>query len=236
MCGRFVCDVDYDELIDALDIAPDPALAEAYRVRYNVAPTDVVPIVRVKEGSRRLSLARFGLVPSWAKEALPGRNINARGETIVSTPAFRGAFAKKRCVVPSTGFYEWGGAKGKRRPFWCHPPDSGLVLLAGVYDNWQNPATGEWLRSFAVVTTAANDDIATIHDRMPVILLPSQLDAWLGGSIEEALAMIKPLPQGELVLTAVSPRVGSPGNDDPACLEPWVEPAVSETLPLFGKV
>ena len=238
MCGRFTLTIpDHESLALALGVAPDPSSAELYRPRYNVAPTDAHWILRVKEGRRELLPAKWGLVNSWAKDASgAARQINARIETARSRPAFRGAFERRRCVVPADGFFEWAGEKKARRPIWYHPRD-GLMLLAGLYESWRDPRSGTWQRTFSIVTTPANDLVAPVHDRMPAILTSEDVEAWLEpveeGDTEALVALqrrLRPAPPDALVATAVSPRVNSVKNDDPECLTP--EPG---GLPLFAK-
>jgi putative SOS response-associated peptidase YedK len=242
MCGRFTLTLpDYGTLARTLGVEVDPELAALYRPRYNVAPTDVHVVLRAKGGRREVVLARWGLVSSWAPDRSgAAKQINARSETAAQKPAFRDAFERRRCVVPADGFFEWAGPKGKRRPIWYHPAEGGLLRLAGLYESWRDPATGERERTFTILTTDANALVAPVHDRMPAVLLPADVDAWLGGppgteaeGAEAARSLLRPAPPELLVATPVSPRVNAVGNDDPGCLAPEAPPA-GETLSLFG--
>ena len=133
----------------------------------------------MKYEDRELLPAKWGLVNSWAKDAKrAAAQINARAETLESRPAFKSAFAERRCVVPADGFFEWTGPKTARQPLWFHRPDGGLLLFAGLYEYWQ-PTPGEWERTFTIVTTEANKLMEPVHDRMPVILADDAVDAWL---------------------------------------------------------
>src|SRR5262249_15753237 len=182
MCGRFtVTFPDYATLARALGVESDSALEGMYRPRYNVAPTDAHWILRTaRGGGRELVPARWGLVNHWAKDPTGGpKQINARSESVLRKPAFREAFERRRCVVPTDGFFEWTGPKGRRRPIWYHDPDRKLLRLAGLYESWRDPETGERVRTFAIVTTPANELVSSVHDRMPAVLLPEAVDAYL---------------------------------------------------------
>jgi putative SOS response-associated peptidase YedK len=247
MCGRFTLTFpDYEALARALGVEPDPDAAEIYRPRYNVAPTDPHWVLRVKNGKRELCLATWGLVNSWASDGSGGaKKINARAETLATSPAFKHAFEKRRCVVPADGFYEWTGKKGARRPIWFHPPEGGLLHLAGLYESWKD-AEGSWHRTFTIVTTAANDTVRGAHDRMPVILAPEEVEEWMDpaagkgpGGRKRLAGLLDAAPEGAIEGVAVSPRVNSVENDDPGVLEatgealPVAEP-LAEQLNMFG--
>ena len=216
MCGRFTLTVaTFDELCALLGVPPDVDAAAVFRPRYNVAPTDT-HIILCEDGRRHLAPAVWGLGEK--------PQINARSETADSRPTFRTAFARTRCVVPTDGFFEW---TADRQPLWFHRKDGGLLLMAGLYERDRDQ-----LR-FTILTTAANDLVAPVHDRMPAILAPEQLDAWLGRTAPSKLrALLKPAPTDWLIATEVSPRVNSVANDDPACLEP-PSPKTPKQLRLF---
>ena len=225
MCGRFtLTETDFDTLAQALGVTTAggaeerAARAAHYRPRYNVAPTDVHWVLRVKEGQREIVPASWGLINRWAKDPSSAfRQINARSETARTRPAFRDAFERRRCIVSADGFFEWVGPKNARRPVWFHAPDGGLLRLAGLYESWLDPRTEEWRRTFTILTTAANDVVATAHDRMPVILAANDVGPWLHGGDE---ALLHPAPKEWIVATPVNARVNSVKNDDPQCLEP----------------
>jgi putative SOS response-associated peptidase YedK len=229
MCGRFTLTRrDFRKLQAELDATVDPALFERYRPRYNIAPTDEHWIMRSKYERRELLPAKWGLVNNWAADAKGAfKQINARSESAPTRPAFREAFEKRRCAVPADGFFEWTGAKETRRPIWYHAPDGGLLLFAGLYESWRNPADGAWQRTFTILTTDANDVVEPVHDRMPVILPPERVDDWLHIPREGAQAyakglrhVLQPAAAGVIVATPVSRRVNAVANDDAACLEP----------------
>ncbi len=231
MCGRFTLTRDdYDGLAEELDAEPRPGERGLYRARYNIAPTDQHWIVRTKAEQRQLLAARWGLVNSWAPDAKgAARQINARSESAPTSRAFREAFEARRCVVPADGFFEWVGAKEARKPVWFHAPEGQLLLFAGLYESWRDPKTEEWMRTFTILTTDANETVAPVHDRMPVILRREHLDDWLYVPADEkqrplrakdVRGLLVPADAGALIATEVSPRVNSVKNDDAACLEP----------------
>lgn len=232
MCGRYSLALEYKDLAEELGVAFDPAIADVYKPRYNIAPTSGELVLCEQEGERVLLPARFGLVNFWAKD-LSGaaRQINARAETVRQKPAFRESFERRRCIVPADGFYEWKAEGKGKQPLWLHPAEGKLLCLAGLYDTWKDKNTGERLRTFAIITTAANHMMEPIHDRMPAILSKKSAQMWLSGSADEAFGLLRPAPEGALEARRVSKRVGNVRNDDPSLLEP--DAPAPEALPLF---
>lgn len=230
---------------------------------YNVAPTVAVPAVLErhshdsKEVRRRLAPLVWGLVPSWAKDrSIGSRLINARRETVAEKPAFRKAFATRRCLLPADGFYEWyagetpadgpEAAPGRRpagrparQPFFLHRRDGGLLVMAGIYEIWRDPTKDReddtaWLRTCAVITTQATDAAGHIHDRMPMVLARGAVDAWLDPTRtgpEDALALLAVTEPDALEAYAVSTRVNSVKNNDPSLVEPLGEVAEAPVEP-----
>lgn len=185
--------------------------------RYNIAPTDMVwTITDRSEPLQR----RWGLVPHWAKDTKGRPLINARVETIDKKPAFRSSFAKKRCLVPISGFYEWQTEDGKKQPYLFQGQDR-LLFLAGIRTGWKSP-DGEVIRSFSVITGPARGEIAQFHNRMPKILPPSVFGAWLSeeATVGELHEILQDTAITDLQATKVSTRVNSVKNDDPQCAEP----------------
>jgi putative SOS response-associated peptidase YedK len=227
MCGRFtLTTADYDAVAEALEAEVDPALAARYRPRFNVAPTDAHPVLVAGETKpRRLTWAKWGIVPPPRPGAArPGLQINVRSEGILRGYV-RGAFARHRCAIVADGFYEWTGPKNARRPIRFHAPDGGLFVFAAVFLPQSDPKTGERGPHFAILTTEANDLVRGVHNRMPVILAPSDIDAWLHpGDAPEDLARLQallvPPPDDRLVATPASSRVNDVKNDDAQCLVP----------------
>jgi putative SOS response-associated peptidase YedK len=167
--------------------------------RQYVTPGSPIAIVRQgDEGARHFALVRWGFVPSWTKEILPGKPlINARGESVHEKPSFRSAFRRRRCLIPADGFYEWqGDVPGKKKPFFIHRPDQGLMAFAGIWEHWQGK-DGSELETAAIITTEANALVATIHPRSPVVIAPENFETWLDCRAEDTktiLPLLKPAP------------------------------------------
>src|SRR5712675_13780 len=178
MCGRFTI-TRRDGNMLAAELGVDADSFVDYRPRYNVAPTQMHYIVRIKFENREVLPARWGLVNTWAKDsAMAAKNINARAETVESRRAFREAFVKRRCVVPADGFFEWTGPKTARQPTWFHREDNQLLLFAGLYESWR-PKPDQWETTFTILTTDANTLTRQYHDRTPVMLADRDADDWM---------------------------------------------------------
>ncbi|WP_083896964.1 SOS response-associated peptidase [Azospirillum sp. B506] len=193
--------------------------------RWNVAPTQDIPVIRREEDGRHLAMVRWGLVPPWADDpAIGSRMINARGESVADKPAFRGAFRKRRCLIPLDGFYEWisvgEGAKPRKQGHVIRRRDRGLFALAGLWERWQKGAPP--LETATVVTTAANATLSFLHDRMPVVLDPANWDAWLDPAtpLPVVEGLIRSAPEEWLDVVPVGPTVNNVRNDDCSCLDP----------------
>jgi putative SOS response-associated peptidase YedK len=224
MCGRARLSSDVSEIKLVFSIPPHRPTPN-FAANWNVAPTEDLPVVRFdpKARERSLDMMRWGLVPYWAKDLKIGfSTINAKAESIDSKPAFHEAFRRRRCLVPIDNFYEWQKRDGGKQPYAVALADRRLMALAGLWENWHAPG-GEWLRSFTIVTTAANRLIAPLHDRMPVILDPPAWPVWLGEAPAEASllkALLVPYPAEKLTVWPVSKRVGDVRNKDPGLIEP----------------
>ncbi len=244
MCGRFTLTIpSYEDLASALGMSPAPGAAELFRPRYNIAPTDATWVVRLgPERQRELALLEWGLVPRWSKTLMQaGRPINARAETLEKKPVFREPLERRRCVVVSDGFFEWDKSGPVKQPLWFRPTSGGLLLLGGIWDSWKTEE-GTRRQTFAIVTTAPNQEVAPVHDRMPLVLTGHDADAWLDvpprgapAEVTDAVRkLIHPPPDGSLTPTLVSKRVGSVKNDDPSILLPDApSTGAGETLSLF---
>ena len=224
MCGRFTLTRSAAEVAEHFGLVVRTELLP----RYNAAPTQELPVVRERsKGERVLELRRWGLVPRWARDAGVGaRTINARVESVLEKPAFREAAARRRCLVPADGFFEWRGKARARRPFHITLPAGVLFGMAGLYERWLGPG-GEQIDSFALLTRPARGAVATLHDRMPVIVDPVAYSAWLDPAVADPAALIEELPEtlvDALTLRPVSARVNDVRNDDLACLAPSEEP------------
>ena len=233
MCGRFTLTVhQLGDVVDLLGATIDETQLEHYRPRYNVAPGEAHWLLRHKDGERQVVPAQWGLINHWAKDPRVGfKQINARAETLAKRPAYREAFRQRRAVVIADGFYEWRGPKGAREPLWFHPRDRGLLLMAGLYESWKSPDTGEFLRTFTVITTTPNRVVAPIHDRMPAVIAQTALDDWLIG--ETPARLLGPAPDDHLVMHPASPRLNQAGQDDPDVLDPD-DPRARRQLGLFS--
>ena len=218
MCGRYMITTSLEAIQRLFQVSDRPNLA----ARYNVAPTQRVPIVRLQpeRAGRELVLVRWGLIPHWAKDAKIGnRLINARAESVARTPAFRDAFRHRRCLVVADGFYEWRTKGGPRHPYLVRMASREPFAFAGLWAWWRSPE-GEGVESCTIVTTTANPLLATIHDRMPVVLAPADYEAWLEADSEEAQALLEPSDDAELEVVAVSDRVNNVRNDDADVIAP----------------
>lgn len=215
MCSRYFLDDDGNIIAYTFRVPVD----ERVRKRFNIAPTQLAPVVRAAPGGKReLALLRWGLVPSWAKDLKVGTSmINARSEGIEAKPAFREAVRGRRCVVPATGFFEWQGEAGRKQPFAITVPGAPLIAFAGLWERWRSPG-GEPVETFTIVTTDANPQVARIHDRMPVILPLDAVQTWLTAPPEAARELLRPYA-GTLELRAVGSYVSNVRNEGPECLQ-----------------
>ena len=227
VCGRFTQMASWREVHAFLNLLGPP---RNLRPRYNVAPTQDIAAVRAEARGRRLSMLRWGLIPGWATQPNLGyRLINARAETVSAKPAFRAAWrAPRRCLIPADGFFEWTRHGALRQPWLIGMKDGALFAFAGLWERWTiredavlkgalaGHAPGEVIETCTILTTAANETVAPIHHRMPVILRPEHFEPWLAGEAV-ALALYPPEP---MRVQPVSTRVNTPSNDDPRCIEP----------------
>lgn len=201
MCGRYVLKSNPQRIREAFGIeGPDTAHSEEWRPRYNLAPQQDAPVIRLMEGQRHLDLLHWGLIPRWAKDAgIGNRLINARSETVAEKPAFRAAFKTRRCIVPADGFYEWQQQASGKQPFYIHRKDDALLAMAGLWEHWTSP-DGELMQSFTILTTEANTWMRALHDRMPVILEGAEVGRWLdtGSKADDLRGMLRPLGDGQL--------------------------------------
>ncbi len=226
MCGRFVTASSSERIAEFFGASFDAA-ADPVRPNYNVAPTTEVRAVTADaSGARVLQPFRWGLVPSWATDATgAAKMINARAETVASKPVFKGLFRKHRLLVPMDGFYEWQRADGTKRPMFIHRADGEPLAIAGLWAAWRDPAAPEerpWLHSCALITTAANQMMSAVHDRMPVILPRSVWDRWLDPTnqdVGDLHGMLRAAPERLLTMHEVSPAVNSVRNNFPELVE-----------------
>jgi len=219
MCGRFTLTANPTAVRDLFDLTTVP---EGVEPRYNVAPTQPVAVV-TNEDASALTFHRWGLVPSWAKDITIGNKlINARAETAHEKPSFRAAFKRRRCLIPTSGFYEWRKTGGAKAPHFIHMQGQTPFAFAGLWEVWYSPE-GDQLRTCTILTTSANDLIAPLHDRMPVILDPSDYALWLSPDemeVEELLPLMKSYDADRMALYEVSQLVNKPIFDSPELIEP----------------
>ena len=221
MCGRYVITSPPAAIRALFGYSEQPN----FPPRYNVAPTQPIPIVRLVEGRRSFTLVRWGLIPAWVEDPKTfSLLMNARGESVLDKPAFRNAMRRRRCLVPADGFYEWraGKAGEPKHPYFVHAKSGAPLAFAGLWETWMGP-NGEELDTAAVVTTRANRLLSPIHDRMPVIVPPQAFDLWLDCANVEAAtaaALIAPAPEGLLECHEVSPAVNRVANDHASLVQP----------------
>jgi len=213
MCGRYAL------------TSPPAVLAERFHLlwtpevepHYNIAPGQAIPVVRETGQGRELAFLRWGLIPPWAKEASIGmRLVNARGETLADKPAFRSAYRQRRCLIPGNAFYEWKAIAGRKQPYCIRMRDEAPFGMAGLWERWKAP-DGQMVESCTIVTVDANALIAELHERMPLILAPSDYDPWLRAESKQLPAAVA---AADMRTYPVSPLVSNARNDAPACLDP----------------
>lgn len=245
MCGRYVSVASTDDLYDEFTL--DTVVGDGVPPSWNVAPTDAVPMVveRAPHGDepggkpvRQLRTARWGLVPSWSRDAKGGaRMINARIETVTDKPAFKSAAARRRCLLPALGYYEWRKTDAGKTPYFLHGPDGELLAMAGLYELWRDRSRTEddpsrWLWTCTIITQQASDVLGFIHDRNPVIVPPAMRAAWLdcstdsAGNAGAARRLLDELPPARLAPYVVSAAVGNVANNGPQLIEPTAEPTM----------
>jgi len=244
MCGRFVSARKRLELLEEFAVTRD-AVAADREPDYNVAPTKRIYTVMSHKEERELRLVRWGLVPSWAKDIKGGaRLINARSETVAVKPSFRAAFAKRRCLIPADGYYEWMTEDKVKKPYYIYRTDGGILAFAGIYELWRNSQVPEdhedaWYWSGSIITTQATDEIGRIHDRTPMVIAPENWADWLDPANNEKgqlLSVMSPATtsgSGGLASFPVSTAVNSVRNNGPSLVEPLGEAEPPPGSPLF---
>ncbi len=228
MCGRYRLSRRKQAVEEYFESAP-ASEGEEWSARYNIAPTQPVATVRQAGTGRVLAMMRWGLVPSWASDiSIGSRLINGRSETVLEKPAFRDSFRMRRCLIPADGFYEWKKAGKDRHPYHFGMKDAGLFAFAGIWDRWKSP-TGQILESCSILTTAPNELMNGVHDRMPVILPPRHYRVWLtapAGEAERLTELLAPFDVGLMRRYPVGPLINKPQNETPECA---LEVAAPET-------
>ena len=223
MCGRYVRKSTRREIAAWFGVEDDEAVA--WGPSYNVAPQSFQPVVRLNRdtGMREIVLMRWGLIPYWSKDTKIGyATINAKAETVATAPAFREAFRRRHCLVPADAFYEWQKLDSKRKqPFAIALNNRVPYAFAGLWDRWKHPSTRESLESFSIITTDANQVVAPLHNRMPVILERKDYERWLGAvdPVQAPLDLLRPFPAEQMIAWKVDRAVGNVRNDTAQLLE-----------------
>ncbi len=226
MCGRYFLDTLPELLQGQFKVHKFPV----YPARYNIRPSEQVPVVVADEsGQRTVIEARWGLVPSWAKDIKIGyKMINARSETVAVKPAYRAAFKARRCLIPASGFYEWEPFAGAKRPVVFAPAEADALALAGLWEQWRS-GDGETMVSTTILTCAANDTVAPVHDRMPVLVDSENYQPWLTGDIEEASSLLRPADDHALIRAPLFEIRPIEPDDDPG-----IAAVIRSVMPEFG--
>lgn len=223
MCGRYAITLPPEAMREAFAYRGQPN----FPPRYNIAPTQPVPVVRLDEGRRQFILMRWGFIPGWVKDpkSFP-LVINVRSESAREKPSFRAAFIRRRCLMPADGFYEWHrlgeGRQQENRPYLFRRPDQGFFAFAALWETWHSP-DGSEIDTVAMVTGSANGQMAAIHHRSPVIVPPEAFDTWLDPAAEPAdlQALLRPSPDDLLEMLRLGPAVNKVANDGPEVQEPF---------------
>jgi putative SOS response-associated peptidase YedK len=232
MCGRYRLSRRKQVLAEHFEANP---FDDDWEPRYNIAPTQPVPVVRQHPKEKRcvLSMMRWGLVPSWAKDASGSASmINARSETAVSKPAFRDPIKFRRCLIPADGFYEWRRTGSSKQPYCFEVNNGEMFAFAGLWDGWKD-ANGQWIKSCSILTTVANGLTLQVHDRMPVILRREDHAVWLDPrvtNIDAICELLKPYDASQMRCYPVSSRINVVANDDQACAAPVEVPEAQPGL------
>ena len=230
MCGRFTLTVDSLEFIEAVQRLNVKLFGGGdFKPRFNIAPTQLHPILLADGEEFAAQPARWGLVNSWARDAKrAARQINARSETVADSGAYARPFKRQRCLVPADGWYEWSGPKSQRQPHWIHRADREPFVFAGLYDVW-HPEPDRPAATFTILTMEATEALASIYPRMPVVLPPDRQEAWLDSGNQEkdsVLALLALPPDDSFITMPVSSRVNAVKHDDPTLLEVEEQPSL----------
>jgi len=223
MCGRFTIRTPASVVAQQFGLLGAPP----FEARFNVAPSQPVPLVRVAYADgpprRELVWLRWGLVPAWARDpAIGNRLINARAETAAEKPAFRVALRRRRGLVVADGFYEWQRVGSRKQPYFFHLRDDGPFAFAALWDTWEGLDRSA-IESCTLLTTEANDVVRPIHDRMPVLISPADYERWLDPTVQKpelVMSLLRPYPSEEMTTFPVSSLINSPSHEDPRCIEP----------------
>jgi putative SOS response-associated peptidase YedK len=223
MCGRFTNRAKPEQIKKEFKVGNKNSVF--FEPRFNIAPAQMVNVVLAPESERILSQLKWGLVPSWSKDAPTSKGlINARAETLTEKPSFREAFKSHRCIIPASGFYEWQKkGTGAKQPFYFYLKEKEVFGFAGLWEEWLDKQTGELLETCTIITTEANEILKAVHDRMPVILMAESYDEWLDTKVKDTnrlQELLKPYPAKEMSSHAVSRSVNIPETDSDELIKP----------------
>lgn len=214
MCGRYALTSPPEVIAQRFNLLWVPE----FSAHYNIAPTQMIPVVRDTEQGRELALLKWGLIPSWATDPTIGvKLINARAESLAAKPAYRSAYRSRRCLIPADAFYEWKPIAGRKPPYCIRMIDQSPFAMAGLWEHWVDPS-GQPLDTCTIITTEANTLVGELHDRMPAILAPGDCAAWLHAGNAQAQELLKPFPPEQMSAYPVTLRVNNVKNDDAECL------------------
>lgn len=219
MCGRYFLSTLPEQLAAYFDIRGHKY--PLYGASYNIAPTQLAPVVRLDEqGDLAIDLLRWGLIPAWAKDRrIASQTINARAESVAEKPSFRQAYRRRRCLVPQSGYFEWIGEGRQKQPYAVVPQEGPLFVAAGLWERWLSPDQ-ETVETYTILTCAASEEIAPLHDRMPVLLAREDWRFWLEAPAAALDPLLRPAPSGTARYYAVDKAVGSPRNNRPELVVP----------------
>ena len=221
MPARIVITNTAAELVSRFDLLATRPNEEPQKARYNVAPTQSVPVIRVANGARELANLRWGLIPHWNSDPTLEGHVNARAETVALKPSFRDAYRSRRCLVPANGFYGWKPGPSRKQPYFFRPINGGLFVCAGIWDRWAGP--NGLVESVSVLTMPANELVAPMDPRMPVVVSEDKFADWLGpdrSRADKVLDPLEPYPSERMECWPVSTRVNSPAEDDAGLIVP----------------
>jgi len=221
MCGRFTSKAKPRQIKTEFKIGK--LNSKIFTPRYNIAPTQNIPVVLESSGERIIEEVKWGLIPSWAKDdSIGSKLINARAETLAEKPSFKNAFKNRRCIIPASGFYEWQKqTKGAKQPFYFYLKDKDLFGLAGLWEEWTDKESGEVIETCTVITTKANKVLEHVHERKPVILKDKDYDNWLDEKVHDTdklQKLLKPFPASSMKSHPVSRLVNSPSENSPSLI------------------
>jgi putative SOS response-associated peptidase YedK len=220
MCGRYTHRHTWAEIVALYRLTAPAVAPNEFIPRYNLAPTQSGPVMRERDGRRELAMLRWGLIPWWAKDAkIAYKTINARAETVSTAPAYRDAWAARRCLIPSSGFYEWMKTAGGKQPYLICFKDDRLFSFGGLWESWKDRQSGDRVETYTIITCPPNELAGRIHNRMPLIIDPADYDRWLTAA-EPPADLLRPYPATDMEARPVSKAVNKPDVDEPSLIEP----------------